>query len=461
MSIVDKIYKENIDISDIELAEEIIKHKELDIIDLWLLPQYPFDEWRKKYDYPQILSNIKSRQWKFQEWMNEYKITDEILIDGYISSFLEHKPKTDTKDKFNYIIKVSYKGIDKIQIWNSYDGKTQSKGDGEPVLYEYIGKFIPYYDWCLSKGKQISLIDTFDRYEPNTVNEQVYLNSNIRLLKMGGIRPPTNSINILLRGKKLEFVNVAGLELKGTIYFGDMGNLSFHHCAIDNIKCNELDMPLIDFYYSSIQNTQINNSNISSWDFINCFFSGNIINSKLNSIRIYSGQFLPNFINSEIDKFSINTEWIPCPNDFEKTYRSLFKGAIESNNNDLVVHYKLLEKEFIRKKTKGLRRIIMWINKNYWGYGYEPYRLLYFTIISIIVFGIFYSFFPALLNLKVSDSYLNHLGNSIYYSIITFTTLGYGDISPSGFLKPFAAFEALLGVITIGFLVTGLARIRE
>src|SRR5690606_2834441 len=123
---------------------------------------------------------------------------------------------------------------------------------------------------------------------------------NIKLLKMGGMEPPANSVGILLRGKKLEFINVSGLELKGTIYFGSMGNLSFEHCTVDNLKCNELDMPLLDFQNCSIRNIQIRNSYVQQWLFVSCETTGNIIDSKLTSIRIYGGQFNPAFTNSEI-----------------------------------------------------------------------------------------------------------------------------------------------------------------
>jgi voltage-gated potassium channel Kch len=43
----------------------------------------------------------------------------------------------------------------------------------------------------------------------------------------------------------------------------------------------------------------------------------------------------------------------------------------------------------------------------------------------------------------------------IYYSTITFTTLGYGDILPTGGLRIIALLEAFFGALSIGFLVAG------
>lgn len=41
----------------------------------------------------------------------------------------------------------------------------------------------------------------------------------------------------------------------------------------------------------------------------------------------------------------------------------------------------------------------------------------------------------------------------IYFSIVTFTTLGFGDFRPSESARMFAAFQALLGTIHVGLIV--------
>ena len=45
-----------------------------------------------------------------------------------------------------------------------------------------------------------------------------------------------------------------------------------------------------------------------------------------------------------------------------------------------------------------------------------------------------------------------------YYSVVTFTTLGYGDITPIGHLRPIAAAEAFIGSFSIALFVVVFVR---
>ena len=219
-------------------------------------------------------------------------------------------------------------------------------------------------------------------------------------------------------------------------------------------------MPLINFQNCSIRNIQIHNSYVQQWLFVSCKTTGNIIDSKLTSIRIYGGQFNPTFTNSEIGDIEVQHEGVIYENDFDKTYRGLAKCAKESGNNKLYRKLKIKEYDFIRFKSEGILKILKTIDKVYWEYGQNPKRLIYITFLAIIIFGFVYSFFPDSFKDRefCNKSYLDILYNTQYFSVVTFTTLGYGDIIPTGVVKVIAAFEALFGAITMGFLVAGLAR---
>ena len=52
----------------------------------------------------------------------------------------------------------------------------------------------------------------------------------------------------------------------------------------------------------------------------------------------------------------------------------------------------------------------------------------------------------------------NKLQAEIYFSVVNFTSLGYGDISPVGFSRFLAAGEALIGVFMISLFVVVFCR---
>ncbi len=71
----------------------------------------------------------------------------------------------------------------------------------------------------------------------------------------------------------------------------------------------------------------------------------------------------------------------------------------------------------------------------------------YIMLAAITAFAMLYSFFPVL---NVEDLTCQ---NALYFSMVTFTTLGYGDILPNDQFKIIAAGEALLGYMTLGLIV--------
>ena len=86
-----------------------------------------------------------------------------------------------------------------------------------------------------------------------------------------------------------------------------------------------------------------------------------------------------------------------------------------------------------------------------WGYGEKPNRVFRLSFLLILICTFIYYFHP-----ESSVETKDNLVNSIYYSIVTFTTLGYGDIlQKDEFLKIISAIEALLGMSFWGILIAG------
>ena len=93
-------------------------------------------------------------------------------------------------------------------------------------------------------------------------------------------------------------------------------------------------------------------------------------------------------------------------------------------------------------------------------------RLTALLLVSLILsFAVLYKALgPTAFNTVAPDG--PHTLDYLYFSVVTFTTLGYGDISPLGIARGFAALEAILGfiftpILIAAFIVVLQRRIRQ
>ncbi len=434
--------------------DETINNPNLSPEELWTLTEKNFNAWRKKHDYPKLLKSFNDKFPTFMDWKNEFEITDEQIMECSITNFIS--PKKLSKDNFLYLLERTFEEKKRL-IVSYYDLiETKSRFHGYKESFVLLKKFVSYYDWCKQKGIKSNLFNIKSRQAPGHQLEKVWLDTGYELLKMGGISAPVNGFGILLRGKHLEFVNLCGLNLEGKINFGEEGNLSFSYCAIDKLFCNKLDMPLLDFEYSTITDLQITDSQIQNWRFWECTTTGDIVNSKLRMVNIFGGQFTPFYKDTTILDFNADHKGHPHIN-FSYTYSNLKKLYADQGDDTKATEYFIKEREFYREFAKGWRKVVKTISYFYWGYGKKPERIIYIAFGTILLCALIYFLFPTSINPIDQDK---SILDSIYFSTVTFTTLGYGDLSPLGWLRIVALLEAFFGALSIGFIVAGFSNTK-
>ncbi|RYE85923.1 MAG: hypothetical protein EOO75_16385, partial [Myxococcales bacterium] len=102
-----------------------------------------------------------------------------------------------------------------------------------------------------------------------------------------------------------------------------------------------------------------------------------------------------------------------------------------------------------------------------WGYGQRPSRLFFFSLLFIAASAVIYFVTGIRLGDRCVDgpalsSWARHFGECLYFSFVTFTTVGYGDIVPcSGASRAMAAAEAFSGVFIMSLFVTANVRKLE
>ncbi len=117
-----------------------------------------------------------------------------------------------------------------------------------------------------------------------------------------------------------------------------------------------------------------------------------------------------------------------------------------------------IKKKRVRKPSYGLFRLIDRTSFS---------QVFTLWIVIIIIFSLIYFFLASLpgnsLNVGGEIVQYNTEGfiNSLYFSFITATSLGYGDVIPMGISKFLSGFEVILGLIIYGVLISKIVGVKQ
>jgi len=468
----------------------ILEKQTLTPEEIWKIKPQTFYAWRVKYDFPRILKYFNEKLNQFNEWKNEFEIDDTFLIKYGISNCIGLKDIKDS-DKQKYIFHK--KGDNEKATFLSFANLSDKVSTmwGKPESFILVKEFTGYVDWCNQKkiaahpkNDNNHLFRFTSASNIRSKDIKVFILDELELLKVGGIEVSKNGFG-LINPKYFEFVNASFLALKGQISSGGQV-LKFDNSIVDDMTCIDLEYPLVEFSNSSVINIRVTNSNIAQWNFYRTHITGKISNSRLSMINIIGGGFnaiLDSTFISEVEAQHINEL------SFLSTYQALKKVYADQGDDKNAIIYFLKEKDLEReallnnifaqrvnsrfqlsrlKKNRLLVKAISvavyqyissWLNNIYWGYGRRPFRVIGCSLAIILICALVFYSNQELLNMPGSQTKAT-LSDSFYYSTITFTTLGYGDFTPEGFLRVVASFEALFGGMSIGFLVAGFANLK-
>ncbi len=164
--------------------------------------------------------------------------------------------------------------------------------------------------------------------------------------------------------------------------------------------------------------------------------------------QLRKGHFLSGEDSGECDKLQSAAEQY-------NLLRDNFKILPSTDRQEDLCHYKY--KDLSRRATKGKKLWKLWdwaIMKWCLGYGIYTKRVIFAALALIIAFAGVYHSFADEAHIKDFDQEFN----SLYFSVITFTTIGYGDYAPLGWFRVIAGLEGLLGLIVIAVFTISFAR---
>ena len=114
------------------------------------------------------------------------------------------------------------------------------------------------------------------------------------------------------------------------------------------------------------------------------------------------------------------------------------------------------ERNWWHFKRWAWSRLHFYFNRWIFGYGERPMWVLRAGCVVWLLFALLYWQFGGIQCVRGRS--LATLGNSLYFSAVTFSTLGYGDFKPEPAFRWMAGLEAVIGAALMALLVVALAR---
>jgi hypothetical protein len=232
-------------------------------------------------------------------------------------------------------------------------------------------------------------------------------------------------------------------------------NSDFYRSDLESAHCFK-----VDFSGCSLMKANFKYANLHCANLENCNLLGaNFEHAKLEHIHwgdeILQEKMVKNASNAE--------ERNDLYEQAEEIYRHLRKVTEDEGLFDLSGRF--FRKEMVARRKQlpllSSSRLLSKIVDLFCGYGEEPLKIIAFTWLAIMIYAVIYLFsglnyagevIKFDMSAGVSEN-ISHLLDTLYFSIITFTTLGYGDITPQGFSRFLASTEALMGSFSLALFV--------
>lgn len=272
---------------------------------------------------------------------------------------------------------------------------------------------------------------------------------------------------------KIDKVEVRRSNIEQMIIYSDVNYLIISESTlVEFIKYNE------SCGIKSIENVIIYNSQL---DKFNYGFSSKLIRVEDSTINRMIFNSFSKVTKIEILKSIFNYIYGCEPIIFEHLNVHAWRMIKQSSykvNNELycesafqVSKYEISEKINQEKDKRKILKIRLtdFFLKNSIGYGYKPFNAAGFIFCSILLFAFIYCLMEFLYLPNKTQiftfiwnnplSLVNKVLEKIYFSGITFTTIGYGDITPKNpFTRLIVIVEACLGIATMSLFITALTK---
>ncbi len=277
-----------------------------------------------------------------------------------------------------------------------------------------------------------------------------------------------NLWNTNLRGAVLWKTNLNGANLVETNLIG----ARLEKADLRHSHMEKTDLRLSDLYMCKLQGSNIEYSRLSDKD-INEMEEEQI--KKIIEEFITEKRVTPEIYKAYPIHILHHRTFYNKKREFEKSrfekatdiYRNIKNTLNQNGSYDRASEYHYKEKRVNTKKLKASRKYGKWLLNRLFGllcgYGEKPLWVIPWVIFIILFFGTLFWGFNGIQQEQLDSV---HPVDNYYFSVVTFTTLGFGDLYPNStksfldipWFRVVAALEALIGAFLMALFVVVAAK---
>jgi hypothetical protein len=263
-----------------------------------------------------------------------------------------------------------------------------------------------------------------------------------------------------MEGASLKRANLEGLNLvchgqkegyslvRADLYRANLRNAHLFHIDLTEASLMKADCREANLHFANLERVNLLGARLEG--------------AKIENI-LWGKQLLHEVKGIEANKSKRHKESIDFFEQAEEICRNLRKVSEMQGLFELAGHFfysEMLMRRYQMPKWSFQRGVSKLVDV-FCGYGERPMSVILFSLGFIVLCGVCYFALGISDNGKMVafdsgasliDNLLS-LANVMYFSVVTFTTLGYGDLVPVGPSRIFAAIEAFAGSFTLALFV--------
>jgi hypothetical protein len=261
-------------------------------------------------------------------------------------------------------------------------------------------------------------------------------------------------------GFQLAQSNLVGINL---VNGGESKGFDMLDCDLYRSNLHSAHLFAINLQGSSLMKADLRGANLHCADLRDC----NLLGVKLDGAHLANIEWGETVLQEKLAQKALevgdNTAAMDLYEQAEEVYRmlrlqlerdGLFEEAGRFYCKEMVARRKQLPRfSYSRYLSKSVDLFC--------GYGEKPLRVIIFSIAFIMLWAVIYFSLGIQHDEETVGFFMSHsiLANlmdflsCVYFSVVTFTTLGYGDLTPGGIVRMFCAFQAFFGSFTMALFV--------